>query len=161
MEAWASCYRRDWRLDPKARGEVLGVNVAAVLIGTFAASSVETIEMVTMGVRRVWGWLTCFGRFWYGFIIGDDWAAAAGVLVMLAWRTGCAGCTPAPGDPARWSSLPPCCSRCGGPGGGSSGERARPPGPRASALGIAGASNPRPPTQISGERRRRAWTLPN
>lgn len=34
-------------------------------------------------VHRVWGWITGFGRFWYGFIIGDDWAAAAGVLVML------------------------------------------------------------------------------
>jgi hypothetical protein len=31
----------------------------------------------------VWGWITGFGRFWYGFIIGDDWTAAAGVLVML------------------------------------------------------------------------------
>ena len=34
-------------------------------------------------MRRAWGWIAAFGRFWYGFIIGDDWAAAAGVLVML------------------------------------------------------------------------------
>ena len=34
-------------------------------------------------MRRVWEWIKGFGRFWYGFIIGDDWAAAAGVLVML------------------------------------------------------------------------------
>lgn len=32
---------------------------------------------------RLWRWVSAFGKFWYGFIIGDDWAAAAGVLVML------------------------------------------------------------------------------
>jgi Hemerythrin HHE cation binding domain len=36
-----------------------------------------------MAVHRLWQWTSAFGRFWYGFIIGDDWAAAAGVLVML------------------------------------------------------------------------------
>ena len=36
-----------------------------------------------IAVQRAWGWIAGFGRFWYGFIIGDDWAAAAGVLVML------------------------------------------------------------------------------
>jgi hypothetical protein len=36
-----------------------------------------------MPVRTVWRWIAGFGRFWYGFIIGDDWVAAAGVLVML------------------------------------------------------------------------------
>jgi hypothetical protein len=34
-------------------------------------------------VKTVWRWTAGFGRFWYGFIIGDDWVAAAGVLVML------------------------------------------------------------------------------
>jgi hypothetical protein len=34
-------------------------------------------------VKTVWRWIAGFGRFWYGFIIGDDWVAAAGVLVML------------------------------------------------------------------------------
>jgi len=28
-------------------------------------------------------WVTGFGRFWYGFIIGDDWTAAAAVLAGL------------------------------------------------------------------------------
>lgn len=28
--------------------------------------------------------LTAFGRFWYDFIIGDDWKVAAAVLVGLA-----------------------------------------------------------------------------
>ncbi len=28
--------------------------------------------------------LRTFARFWYGFIIGDDWRVAAGVLVALA-----------------------------------------------------------------------------
>ena len=36
-----------------------------------------------MAMQRAWGWIAGFGRFWYGFIIGDDWAAAAGVLIML------------------------------------------------------------------------------
>ena len=28
-------------------------------------------------------WIVGFGRFWYRFIIGDDWVAAAGVAVLL------------------------------------------------------------------------------
>lgn len=28
-------------------------------------------------------WLKAFGRFWYGFIIGDDWTIAATVVVAL------------------------------------------------------------------------------
>jgi hypothetical protein len=28
-------------------------------------------------------WLTGFGRFWYGFIIGDDWTVAATVAMAL------------------------------------------------------------------------------
>lgn len=31
----------------------------------------------------VLGWLRGFGRFWYGFIIGDDWTVAATVAVAL------------------------------------------------------------------------------
>jgi hypothetical protein len=30
------------------------------------------------------GWLQGFGRFWYRFIIGDDWTVAATVVVALA-----------------------------------------------------------------------------
>jgi len=29
------------------------------------------------------GWLRGFGRFWYGFVIGDDWTVAATVAVAL------------------------------------------------------------------------------
>jgi hypothetical protein len=38
-------------------------------------------------IRRAWDLLLAFGRFWYDFIVGDDWMAAAGVVVMLggAW----------------------------------------------------------------------------
>ena len=38
-------------------------------------------------MRRVIDWLVSFGAFWYDFIVGDDWVAAAGVAVMLigAW----------------------------------------------------------------------------
>jgi hypothetical protein len=28
-------------------------------------------------------WVVAFGRFWYGFIIGDDWTLAATVAVGL------------------------------------------------------------------------------
>jgi hypothetical protein len=30
------------------------------------------------------GWLRGFGRFWYRFIIGDDWTIAAAVAIGLA-----------------------------------------------------------------------------
>jgi hypothetical protein len=29
-----------------------------------------------------------FGRFWYDFIVGDDWRIAAGVVVVLAAGAG-------------------------------------------------------------------------
>ena len=29
-------------------------------------------------------WAVSFGRFWYDFVIGDDWTIAAGVVVALA-----------------------------------------------------------------------------
>ncbi len=28
--------------------------------------------------------LAAFGRFWYEFVVGDDWRAAVGVIVALA-----------------------------------------------------------------------------
>jgi hypothetical protein len=34
-------------------------------------------------VSRVWGWIVGFGRFWYGFIIGDDWTVAAAIAAGL------------------------------------------------------------------------------
>ncbi len=34
-------------------------------------------------MNRIGQFLTAFGRFWYGFIIGDDWTAAAGVLLLI------------------------------------------------------------------------------
>ena len=34
-------------------------------------------------MTTAWGWIKGFGSFWYGFIIGDDWVAAAGVVVAL------------------------------------------------------------------------------
>jgi hypothetical protein len=30
------------------------------------------------------GWLRSFGSFWYDFVIGDDWRAAAAVVAGLA-----------------------------------------------------------------------------
>jgi hypothetical protein len=34
-------------------------------------------------MERIWSWVVAFGRFWYGFIIGDDWTLAATVAVGL------------------------------------------------------------------------------
>jgi hypothetical protein len=34
-------------------------------------------------MARVWGWVVAFGRFWYDFIIGDDWTVAAAVFIGL------------------------------------------------------------------------------
>ncbi len=36
-----------------------------------------------MTVERVVSWVIGFGRFWYEFIVGDDWTIAATVLVAL------------------------------------------------------------------------------
>ena len=30
-----------------------------------------------------WSWIVGFGRFWYHFIIGDDWTMAAAVAIGL------------------------------------------------------------------------------
>jgi hypothetical protein len=34
-------------------------------------------------MQRLWSWIVAFGRFWYQFIIGDDWTMAAAVAVGL------------------------------------------------------------------------------
>jgi hypothetical protein len=34
-------------------------------------------------VRRVLSWPVAFARFWYHFIVGDDWTVAAAVAVGL------------------------------------------------------------------------------
>jgi hypothetical protein len=34
-------------------------------------------------LTTLWGWLKTFGRFWYDFVVGDDWTIAAGVLAAL------------------------------------------------------------------------------
>jgi hypothetical protein len=38
-------------------------------------------------------WLEGFGRFWYGFIIGDDWTVAATVTaaLLVTWLLHIAG----------------------------------------------------------------------
>ena len=35
-------------------------------------------------MSMLWRWLRAFGRFWYGFVIGDDWTLAATVAAALA-----------------------------------------------------------------------------
>ena len=39
-------------------------------------------------MRSLWDLIVGFGRFWYGFVIGDDWMAAAGVMVMVGGAYG-------------------------------------------------------------------------
>ncbi|MGZ4611689.1 MAG: hypothetical protein ACXV1K_00700 [Kineosporiaceae bacterium] len=43
----------------------------------------------------VLGWLRAFGRFWYHFVVGDDWTIAATVVValLLTWWLHSAGVT--------------------------------------------------------------------
>ena len=31
----------------------------------------------------LWSWIVAFARFWYDFIIGDDWTVAAAVFIGL------------------------------------------------------------------------------
>lgn len=35
-------------------------------------------------MRLIWSWIAGFGRFWYRFIVGDDWTVAAAVAIGLA-----------------------------------------------------------------------------
>ena len=35
-------------------------------------------------MKLMWSWAAAFGRFWYGFVIGDDWTVAAAVVAGLA-----------------------------------------------------------------------------
>jgi hypothetical protein len=34
-------------------------------------------------MRRLLSWVIGFGRFWYSFIIGDDWTVAAAIAIGL------------------------------------------------------------------------------
>ncbi len=34
-------------------------------------------------MQLVWSWVVGFGRFWYHFIVGDDWTLAAAVALGL------------------------------------------------------------------------------
>jgi hypothetical protein len=34
-------------------------------------------------VSTIWGWIKGFARFWYHFLVGDDWTIAVGVAVAL------------------------------------------------------------------------------
>ena len=34
-------------------------------------------------MSTAWAWTRGFARFWYHFLVGDDWAIAVGVLVAL------------------------------------------------------------------------------
>lgn len=42
-----------------------------------------------------------FVRFWYDFVVGDDWQIAAGIVIALALTAGLAR-----GDVAAWWLLP-------------------------------------------------------
>jgi hypothetical protein len=34
-------------------------------------------------MKVLWSWVAGFGRFWYRFIVGDDWTVAAAVAAGL------------------------------------------------------------------------------
>ena len=46
--------------------------------------------------------VAAFGRFWWGFVIGDDWTAAAGVALAIGATAALAA-----GGVAAWWLLPP------------------------------------------------------
>ena len=35
-------------------------------------------------MARIWSWIVAFARFWYSFIVGDDWTVAVAALIGLA-----------------------------------------------------------------------------
>lgn len=39
-------------------------------------------------MNRIWRWMSAFGRFWYHFVVGDDWTAAAAVVATLLGEWG-------------------------------------------------------------------------
>ena len=39
-------------------------------------------------MARIWQLIKSFGHFWYDFVIGDDWVAAAGVAVLVGGTFG-------------------------------------------------------------------------
>jgi hypothetical protein len=41
-------------------------------------------------MRLIWSGVRAFGRFWYEFIVGDDWTVAAAVAVAIAATWGLA-----------------------------------------------------------------------
>jgi len=45
--------------------------------------------------------LAGFGRFWWNFIVGDDWMAAAGVVIAIGATAALAA-----GDVAAWWVMP-------------------------------------------------------
>jgi undecaprenyl pyrophosphate phosphatase UppP len=49
-----------------------------IVLSAFLASAVEMVAG-SAGMR----YLRAFGRFWWNFIVGDDWRVAAGVAVAL------------------------------------------------------------------------------
>lgn len=46
-------------------------------------------------------WLASFGRFWWEFVVGDDWRAAAGVVAGIGLTAGIAAA-----GAAAWWVLP-------------------------------------------------------
>lgn len=56
-------------------------------------------------MSAAWRWLKRFGRFWYEFVVGDDWTIAAGVMVALAATYGLVRANPVPA----WWLLPLAC----------------------------------------------------
>lgn len=35
-------------------------------------------------MKLIWSWIVAFGRFWYGYIFGDDWTIAVAIFIGLA-----------------------------------------------------------------------------
>ena len=34
-------------------------------------------------MKLIWSWIVAFGRFWYGYIFGDDWTVSVVIFIGL------------------------------------------------------------------------------
>ena len=70
---------------PGAELALIVVLVAWIAVSQVLITTLRRSVSARGGLRgdRV-RWIAAFGRFWYDFIIGDDWRIAAGVVSVLA-----------------------------------------------------------------------------
>lgn len=66
-----------------AREELPGMRGTLRLVVLGDEDAGIRVQLADMTMARVLLWVVAFGRFWYRFIVGDDWRLAATVAVGL------------------------------------------------------------------------------